>query len=470
MNSFINVLKQARHGATRNYSEISGVMKLQTKLRSFSRTTPQNQETTILIGHTDKVTGVTFCSDGSRIYSQSENEKLVWDVVQEEVIRDALWEPIEVTKHISPDRRWFVTTESNNVVLVDLEYKNTPHEKKWRKTKASFDPVRHREQAKAAITAENWNAAVFHYAWLLRHDPLSLAHYVGLQSSYRWLTARTPDEIEAMSRLSDITSSSHGTFYSQQKKTIVITIAASPFAATEESAESPTEAVDLNTVDLNQALYFDGASYATLGNLSFFKDNFTVEGWIKPDVPQSGSSSPYSIFTIRAGETDTALAAEVFQDGRLRIIHRNPPRGVGGIDVFSQTSMTDGKWHHFAVVRGDDNKLHLYIDGELESSSEEAAADFGDTPHPVFLGINHKTNPRYFRGLMDELRFWSDARSKEEIISDMNSHIDPESQGLVAAYDCEQAELTRSPSQDSGTNLYLAPVVHESLKLLHQTR
>ncbi len=66
---------------------------------------------------------------------------------------------------------------------------------------------------------------------------------------------------------------------------------------------------------------------------------------------------------------------------------------------------------------------------------------------------------------MDEIRFWSDVRTKEETNSGRDSHIDPESQGLVAAYDFNQAESTRPPSQDSGANLYLAPVVQESLKL-----
>ncbi len=76
--------------------------------------------------------------------------------------------------------------------------------------------------------------------------------------------------------------------------------------------------------------------------------------------------------------------------------------------------MTDGQWHHFAVVRGDDNRLHLYIDGLLEASSVEKAADFSDTPYQVFLGMNHKKHPRYFQGLMDEVRFWNYARTKED--------------------------------------------------------
>ncbi len=446
---------------------------------------PPRHETTFLSGHTDTVTRVTFSADGSRIFSESENEKLVWNVATRENIPDAaMWEPPEVTTHTSPSGRWFVTNESNNVVLADLEYKNTPDEKAWRKTKASFDPFWHQEQAKAATTAENWYAAVFHDAWLLKHDPASLENYIGLQSAYRRLTARNPDEVEALSRLKDIAGKSHGTFYSQKKKQIVATVAASPFASTEESTESPPEAVnspkksDGNPkrqrraavpFESNHALYFDGASYADLGNATFHKANFTVEGWIKPDVPQFGSSSPsvfpFAIFTIRLGETDIALEAEVYQDGRLRVIHRNPPGNSGGIDVFSQTGMTDGEWHHFAVVRGDDNKLHLYIDGTLEASSDEAAADFDDTPYEVVLGMSIERNPRYFKGLMDEIRFWNDARSKEEINRDMNRPVEPKSEGLAAYYDFNQIDEKPDFENALDKRFCLAPVLKEALKL-----
>jgi eukaryotic-like serine/threonine-protein kinase len=155
---------------------------------------PQKHETAILSAHSDTVTSVTFSLDGSRIYSESENEKLVWNVATRETIPDAMWEPPEVITHTCPDHRWFVTAESNNVVLVDLEYKNAPDEKARRKTKASFDPFWHQEQAKAATTAKNWYAATFHYAWLIQNDPDQAALYEGLQSSYEQLVSQFEDE------------------------------------------------------------------------------------------------------------------------------------------------------------------------------------------------------------------------------------------------------------------------------------
>ncbi len=151
---------------------------------------PHQYETTFLGGHTDTVTSVTFSPDGSRLYSESVNEKLVWDVAKQEIIPDALWEPAEKPIHTSTDQRWFVTTESNYVVLVDLHYKNTPEENGWRIAKARFDPFWHQEQAKAAATVENWCAAVFHDARLVKHDPNQKSFHDDLQSSLEKLKSK----------------------------------------------------------------------------------------------------------------------------------------------------------------------------------------------------------------------------------------------------------------------------------------
>lgn len=153
-----------------------------------------DSSTDSLSAHSDTVTSVTFSLDGSRIYSESENEKLVWNVGTRETIRDAMWAPPEVITHTCPDGRWFVTTEADNVVLVDLEYKNVPNEKARRKTKASFDSSWHQEQATAMTTAHDWYAATFHFALLMKNDPDQTSFYDGLQSSYAQLVSQFADK------------------------------------------------------------------------------------------------------------------------------------------------------------------------------------------------------------------------------------------------------------------------------------
>ena len=155
---------------------------------------PRKHETTILGGHTDAVTIVTFSPDCSRIYSESENEKRVWDFATLQALPDATWERPEVLTHSSPDGRWFLTTEFNNIVLVDLQYKNAPDEDARRKAKASFDPFWHRDQATAATAARNWYGATFHFALLAKNEPDQVSFQDGLQSSFLQLETQSATE------------------------------------------------------------------------------------------------------------------------------------------------------------------------------------------------------------------------------------------------------------------------------------
>ena len=98
---------------------------------------------------------MTFSSDGSRIHSASENEQLVWDFATLQTIQDAFWEPPKEPTLTFPDGRWFVTSESSNVVLVDLKYKHTSDEAAYRKIKASFDWLWHEEQDTDLLALRN---------------------------------------------------------------------------------------------------------------------------------------------------------------------------------------------------------------------------------------------------------------------------------------------------------------------------
>jgi hypothetical protein len=155
---------------------------------------PLKHENTILGGHADAVTNVTFSPDCSRIYSESESEKRVWDFATLQTLPDATWEQPEVLTHSSRDGRWFLTTEFNNIVLVDLEYKNSPDEDARRKAKANFDPFWHRDQATAATAAKNWYGATFHFLILVKYDPGQEAFQDGLQSSFQQLESQTAAE------------------------------------------------------------------------------------------------------------------------------------------------------------------------------------------------------------------------------------------------------------------------------------
>ena len=137
--------------------------------------------------HKENVTRVSFGSQGKRIYSESQNEKLVWDVATRRVIPDAKWDPPSEPVVVSPDGRWLLASQIDKVVLVDLEFKNSPGEKLYRAHKATFDSWWHQVQANEAVAKEDWYAAAFHFALLVKHAADQSKFRDELQTAYQKL-------------------------------------------------------------------------------------------------------------------------------------------------------------------------------------------------------------------------------------------------------------------------------------------
>ncbi|MEN0047155.1 MAG: LamG-like jellyroll fold domain-containing protein [Bacteroidota bacterium] len=181
-------------------------------------------------------------------------------------------------------------------------------------------------------------------------------------------------------------------------------------------------------------LDFDGVDdHVNLGRFSFYENNFTVEGWFNSTDLTGGAA----LFNVREG-SGTGIYAEIASDGRLRTIVRSPPNSSGGISIFSTSNVADGQWHHFAAVKGDDNRIYLYIDGVLEETSTGTISDFGTAVHEVVLGMNVAGNPRYFDGQMDEIRLWNIAKTPEQIQAQLTCELNGTEAGLVAYYDFNQ--------------------------------
>ncbi|MEM9847681.1 MAG: cadherin-like domain-containing protein, partial [Bacteroidota bacterium] len=179
-------------------------------------------------------------------------------------------------------------------------------------------------------------------------------------------------------------------------------------------------------------LDFDGEDdHVNLGSFSFYENSFTVEGWFNASQSAVGEA----IFSVREG-SNTAIYGEIASNGSgsFRAIVRSTPGNAGGVSMFSTTNVADGQWHHFAVVKEEDDNIYMYIDGELEAISEEPSGDFGTAVYEVVLGTNVTNNTRYFDGQMDEIRFWNIAKSSSQILAQKDCALDGAQNGLVAYY------------------------------------
>lgn len=180
---------------------------------------------------------------------------------------------------------------------------------------------------------------------------------------------------------------------------------------------------------------------------------YTFEAWFK-----SGPVISYPRVILTTWEWNgsqltgnTYIHIEIRTDGRLRYLHRNPPNQTSPAEVLSAglTRYDDNRWHHVAVVYGDDGTggtnptkiMRMYVDGSLSNTGthptpiQNAGANFyiganGD-PGGAFSG---PSNWRRFLHLIDEVRIWNYARTAAEIQTDFCKELTPPVTGLVHYY------------------------------------
>jgi len=159
------------------------------------------------------------------------------------------------------------------------------------------------------------------------------------------------------------------------------------------------------------ALAFDGdGDYVDIGKDPNFdiKNQITVSAWIKVNAFdrdwQAIVAKGDRAWRLQRNAGDRTL--EFACSGLV----------VPGTDwgqIYGNTDVNDGHWHHIAGVY-DQEKLYLYIDGNLDASAI-APGKIRVNDEPVYIGENSQTPNRFWNGLIDDVRIYSYALSAEEI-------------------------------------------------------
>ena len=159
------------------------------------------------------------------------------------------------------------------------------------------------------------------------------------------------------------------------------------------------------------ALAFDGdGDYVDIGKDPSFdiKNQITVSAWIKVNAFdrdwQAIVAKGDRAWRLQRNAGDRTL--EFACSGLV----------VPGTDwgqIYGTTDVNDGHWHHVAGVY-DEEKIYLYIDGNLDASAK-AAGTIRVNDEPVYIGENSQTPDRFWNGLIDDVRIYSYALSAEEI-------------------------------------------------------
>ena len=181
------------------------------------------------------------------------------------------------------------------------------------------------------------------------------------------------------------------------------------------------------------ALYFDGSNdYASIKNIHYDRKgeipNLTVSAWVK--LPSNGGG--WSVVDFDRSEYYTCAVGiangNVTGEGD-RVAFHTAAENSYIHDMWGNTSIRDGEWHHVVWVYNSSevNEKKIYVDGELDKEmnaypTNERLGYQGRYRRYGFLGdgseagsYNSNRNNQYYRGYMDEVSIWHKSFPANEI-------------------------------------------------------
>jgi hypothetical protein len=153
--------------------------------------------------------------------------------------------------------------------------------------------------------------------------------------------------------------------------------------------------------------------------------NFTAEAYIKTtDASRTGSAAYEGSLLFGADVPGNANDFTIsVLNGTINFFDGNVGQNTAGA-----TNVTDGKWHHIAVVRESGVSVRIYIDGVLDATGSRVGSGLLNANPVIKLGGGS------FNGSMDEVRIWNSARTKVQIEATMLTDISGSTPGLLAYY------------------------------------
>ena len=154
------------------------------------------------------------------------------------------------------------------------------------------------------------------------------------------------------------------------------------------------------------------STYDVLDNRS----NGTIEFWLKLTDISNNTARILNVNSSGSGE-----AYYVRTDGSALQFHL----GCATTDATFSNSDTSlltlsnigTKWHHYALVKAED-VVSLYIDGK-KAAQKATSGNIQTANSALVLGKFHGSSSNFADMVMDELRFYTDARTESEIRSNM---------------------------------------------------
>ena len=166
-------------------------------------------------------------------------------------------------------------------------------------------------------------------------------------------------------------------------------------------------------------------------------ENYTITLWVRTN----SNGDFYRMISKRASENGTDPGYEMITQlsGGVYGMNLRTTSGTNSGPPFGVTTITDGNWHHLAmVVNADNSTATIYVDGNQEQQSNVGAIGTQSFANSTDLLVGTEVSENvFFPGFLDEIRIWSVPLTQAEIMADAGTLIDGTEDNLIAAWDFE---------------------------------
>ena len=158
---------------------------------------------------------------------------------------------------------------------------------------------------------------------------------------------------------------------------------------------------------LGQALSFDGATNeVTVSNPPNLNiPAYTISGWFKT------TNGAYQALIYEKYSTFNANQ-KVFISSNQISFDASDDIGTS-LDCSPPANLTDGTWHHFALVQTTTTTGKMYIDDIVQCTSSGSVTSFSGSPN-LFLGSDSNGSIKY-TGSLDDVRIYNRALSPTDV-------------------------------------------------------